>query len=107
MERVGFRLTVRQEMMDEYVRRHASVWPEMLDALRETGWSNYSIFLDRADGSLFGYFETPNLDEALAGMNKKEINEKWQRDMAPFFENLNGVNADQGFTKLEQIFFLQ
>jgi L-rhamnose mutarotase len=44
---------------------------------------------------------------ALAGMGKTEINEKWQKDMAPFFENLDGVNADQGFTKLEQVFFLQ
>ena len=40
-------------------------------------------------------------------MGKTEINEKWQKDMAPFFENLDGVNADQGFTKLEHVFFLQ
>ncbi|CAB4990658.1 unannotated protein [freshwater metagenome] len=40
-------------------------------------------------------------------MGKTEINEKWQKDMAPFFENLDGVNADQGFIKLEQVFFLQ
>ena len=107
MERVAFRLKVRKEMMDEYARRHAEVWPEMLEALRTTGWTNYSIFLDRADGALFGYFETPNLEAALSGMGKTEINEKWQKDMAPFFENLAGVNADQGFIKLEQVFFLQ
>ncbi|MSW04022.1 MAG: L-rhamnose mutarotase, partial [Actinobacteria bacterium] len=58
-------------------------------------------------GALFGYFETPNLEAALSGMGKTEINEKWQKDMAPFFENLDGVNADQGFIKLEQVFFLQ
>jgi L-rhamnose mutarotase len=107
MERVAFRLKVRSEQMDEYVRRHTQVWPEMLDALRSTGWTNYSIFLDRSDGALFGYFETPDLAAALAGMGKTEINEKWQKDMAPFFENLDGVNADQGFTKLEHVFFLQ
>ncbi|MEI6038477.1 MAG: L-rhamnose mutarotase [Actinomycetes bacterium] len=107
MERVAFRLKVRAEMMDEYARRHEAVWPEMLDALRSTGWTNYSIFLDRTDGALFGYFETPDLAAALAGMGNAEINEKWQKDMAPFFENLDGVNADQGFTKLEHVFFLQ
>jgi L-rhamnose mutarotase len=106
MERVAFRLKVRKEMMDEYARRHADVWPEMLEALRSTGWSNYSIFLDRTDGALFGYFETPDLAAALEGMGKTEINEKWQKDMAPFFENLD-VPADQGFIKLEQVFFLQ
>ena len=57
MERVAFRLKVRKEMMEEYARRHSEVWPEMLEALRTTGWTNYSIFLDRADGALFGYFE--------------------------------------------------
>ena len=61
MQRVGFRLQVRPEMMDEYVRRHAEVWPDMLQALRETGWTNYTLFLDRSDGTLFGYFETPDL----------------------------------------------
>lgn len=106
MERVAFRLKVRKEMMDEYARRHAEVWPEMLDALRATGWSNYSIFLDRNDGALFGYFETPDLQAALDGMGKTEINAKWQIDMAPFFEDLD-VPADQGFIKLEQVFFLQ
>lgn len=106
MERVAFRLKVRKEMMDEYARRHAEVWPEMLDALRATGWRNYSIFLDRNDGALFGYFETPDLQAALDGMGKTEINAKWQKDMAPFFKDLD-VPADQGFIKLEQVFFLQ
>ena len=106
MERVAFRLKVRKEMMDEYARRHAQVWPEMLDALRSTGWTNYSIFLDRVDGCLFGYFETPNLQAALDGMGMTEINARWQADMAPFFENLD-VSVDQGFIKLEQVFFLQ
>lgn len=106
MERVAFRLKVRQELMDEYARRHSQVWPEMLEALSRTGWQNYSIFLDRADGCLFGYFETPNLKSALDGMGSTEINAKWQADMSPFFEDLE-VPADQGFIKLEQVFFLQ
>jgi L-rhamnose mutarotase len=107
MQRVGFRLQVRQDMMDEYVRRHESVWPEMLDALRETGWTNYSLFLDRTDGTLFGYFETPNLEAALQGMAGREINEKWQKDMAPFFVALEGKRPDEGFLQLEEVFYLQ
>jgi L-rhamnose mutarotase len=107
MQRVGFRLQVRQDMMDEYVRRHESVWPEMLDALRETGWTNYSLFLDRTDGTLFGYFETPNLEAALQGMAGREINEKWQKDMAPFFLALEGKRPDEGFLQLEEVFYQQ
>tara|TARA_B110000503_G_scaffold142361_1_gene238902 strand:- start:846 stop:1169 length:324 start_codon:yes stop_codon:yes gene_type:complete len=107
MERVGFRLKVRRDLMDEYARRHEAVWPEMLEALRATGWGNYSIFLDRADGALFGYFETSDLEASLVGMSNLEINERWQNDMAPFFEDLDGVPTGEGFQKLEQVFFLQ
>ena len=50
--------------------RHAAVWPEMLDALRRTGWHNYSLFM-APDGRLFGYFETPHdLRTAAAGMSE-------------------------------------
>ena len=107
MQRVGFRLQVRPEMMDEYVRRHAEVWPDMLQALRETGWTNYTLFLDRSDGTLFGYFETPDLAAAKAGMAAREVNARWQADMAPFFIALDGKRLDEGFLQLEDVFYLQ
>ena len=107
MQRVGFRLQVRPEMMDEYVHRHEQVWPEMLQALRDTGWTNYSLFLDRNDGTLFGYFETPNLEAAKAGMAALEVNDKWQAEMAPFFNGLEGKSADEGFKTLEDVFYLK
>jgi L-rhamnose mutarotase len=107
MQRVGFRLQVRPEMMDEYVRRHAEVWPDMLQALRETGWTNYTLFLDRNDGTLFGYFETPDLAAAKAGMAAREVNARWQADMAPFFIALDGKRPDEGFLQLEDVFYLQ
>ena len=62
----------------------------MLEALRRTGWHNYSLFM-RDDGLLFGYFETPeSFQAALAGMEVEAINEKWQEFMAPFFESAEG-----------------
>ena len=45
VERVCFTLRVRPDRLDEYRRRHRAVWPEMLEALRSTGWRNYSLFL--------------------------------------------------------------
>jgi len=105
MTRVGFLLQVRPERMDEYKARHRQVWPDMLAALHETGWHNYSIFL-RDDGLLFGYFETPDLDAALAGMAATDVNARWQAEMAPFFENLGSQRPDEGFLRLEEIFHL-
>lgn len=105
MERVCFLLKVRQDRLEEYRKRHQSVWPEMLQALRETGWHNYSLFL-REDGLLVGYFETPDFKAALDGMARREVNARWQRDMAPFFENLGGSRPDEGFERLAEVFHL-
>jgi L-rhamnose mutarotase len=106
MRRVGFLLKVRPDKIEEYKARHKTVWPEMLDALRRTGWHNYSLFM-RDDGLLFGYFQTPeNFQAALAGMSKEEINAQWQEFMAPFFENLMGAHADQSMVELEEVFHL-
>lgn len=105
MERVCFLLKVRPDRLAEYKQRHKAVWPEMLTALHETGWSNYSLFL-REDGLLVGYFETPDYPQALAGMANREVNTRWQREMAPFFENLAGLRPDEGFLRLEEIFHL-
>ncbi|MCC7498653.1 MAG: L-rhamnose mutarotase [Bryobacterales bacterium] len=105
MERVCFLLQVRPERLEEYKERHRSVWPQMLAALRETGWRNYSLFL-RPDGLLVGYFETPDLQAALDGMAAREVNERWQAQMAPFFEDLGGLRPDEGLLRLDQIFYL-
>src|ERR1700733_4743799 len=89
MQRICFVLQVKPERLAEYKERHRKVWPEMQAALRETGWTNYSLFL-REDGLLVGYLETPDFDAALHGMAAQEVNARWQREMAPFFENLEG-----------------
>ena len=106
MKRISFLLKVKPDKIDEYKKFHQAVWPEMLAALRRTGWHNYSLFM-RADGLLFGYFETPeSLESALAGMAKEEVNARWQEFMAPFFEGLGGAHADQGLVVLEEVFHL-
>lgn len=106
VERVCFQLKVKQSKIDEYKSRHSEVWPEMLLALSETGWHNYSLFLSE-EGLLIGYFETPDLDAALKGMSQLEVNSRWQAEMAEFFENIEGKEPDKAFTKLEQVFNLE
>ena len=104
MKRIGFLLKVKQEKLEEYTKQHETVWPEMLDALRRTGWHNYSIFA-REDGLLFGYFEAADSFKAsLDGMAKEEINAKWQDFMAPYFENLSGAHADESMIELKEVF---
>jgi len=104
-QRICFVLQVRPERLLEYKDRHKTVWPEMLDALRETGWRNYSLFV-RPDGLLVGYLETENFEEARRKMAELEINTRWQKEMAPFFLNPPGVAPDAAMVPLEEVFHL-
>jgi L-rhamnose mutarotase len=103
MERICFVLQVKPERIEEYKERHRSVWPEMKRALEETGWSNYSLFL-RSDGLLVGYLETDDFARARGGMAKREVNERWQREMAGFFVETDDLLPDRAISPLEEIF---
>lgn len=105
MERVCFVLQVRPERLEEYKERHRRVWPEMRQALREAGWNNYSLFV-RPDGLLIGYLETENFQRAREEMSRRGVNERWQREMAPFFVEPSGDLPDGAIAPLEEVFHL-
>ena len=103
MSRYCFTSRVRPELLDEYRARHAAVWPEMLRALRDAGWRNYSIFC-RDDGLLVGYVEADNLSAAQAAMAATEVNDRWQREMSRFFAD--GRRPDEDLAVLTPVFEL-
>jgi L-rhamnose mutarotase len=106
MRRVCFSLQVKPDRIEEYRERHAAVWPDMLQALAAAGWRNYSLFL-RDDGLLVGYFETPSLADALAGMAATDVNARWQAEMAGYFVDLSHARPDTGFVQLTEVFHLE
>jgi L-rhamnose mutarotase len=103
MQRICFVLQVKKERLNEYKERHRSVWPEMKNALRETGWHNYSLFL-RPDGLLVGYLETEDFERARAGMAGLDVNKRWQSEMAEFFVQPQGLLPDRAMKPLEEVF---
>ena len=104
MARYCFCLQVKPERTAEYAARHAAVWPEMLAALRETGWRNYSLFL-REDGLLIGYVEADDLDEAQARVAATEVNARWQAEMAALFASEGA--PDQAWERVPEVFNLE
>ncbi|WP_395398945.1 L-rhamnose mutarotase [Arthrobacter sp. UC242_113] len=103
--RVCFRSSVQPELLVEYRRRHAAVWPEMLSALKDAGWNNYSLFLDD-DGLLIGYLECDDFDAARARMALADVNARWQVEMAALFRD-SDVQPDEGFRVLDEVFNLE
>lgn len=88
MAQYAWVLEVRPGYEEEYKRRHDQIWPEMVETLREAGISNYSIF--RHGLTLFGYFETEDLEQTIERLRNSEVNQRWGEWMAPIMK----VEAD-------------
>ncbi|MFL5862364.1 MAG: L-rhamnose mutarotase [Solirubrobacteraceae bacterium] len=104
MQRACFRLRVRRDRRDEYRERHQDVWPEMLTALRASGWRNYSLFL-APDGLVVGYLEAENFERARAAMAATDVNRRWQASVADLFEPA-APGSEAGLELLEEVFHL-
>src|SRR5579864_4044079 len=104
-KRICFLLKVKKDRLTEYKERHRAVWPEMLSALHNAGWNNYSLFL-RDDGLLIGYVETPDCQAALQKMAVTEINRRWQAEMGEFFEGFPGRRPDEQMEPIPEVFHL-
>jgi L-rhamnose mutarotase len=100
-ERSAFVLRVRPDKLDEYVRAHREVWPEMLEAIRAAGIRNYTIFRD--DNRMFGYFEADDLAAAGRYLATQDVSARWQDAMAELLEERV---PDAGPPPLEEIFRL-
>lgn len=102
-QRICFQLQVSPDYIEEYMRRHRAVWPEMREALTAAGWRNYSLFMTRS-GAVIGYLECEDFEVARRAMGGTEVNARWQGEMAPLFEGLSGARADEQMAPLLEIF---
>ena len=88
MARYAWVLEVRPGYEEEYKRRHDEIWPEMVEALRSAGICNYSIF--RHGLTLFGYFETDDIEKTRKYLADSETNRRWSEWM----ESIMKVDID-------------
>jgi len=105
LRRVCFQLQVKPEYLDEYREAHANVWPEMLEAIHDSGRRNYSLFL-RPDGLLIGYYETDDDEASQQALANDPRTAAWEERMSKYFVNLGG-RPDQTATQLEEVFNLE
>ena len=110
-ERVCFLLHLKPDRVQDYLSAHEHVWPGMLDALRDAGWHNYSLFVRPDDGLVVGYLETPDFAAAQKAMAATAVNEKWQAGMAQYFlppaGSDNGTHPDEAMQPLTEYFHLE
>ncbi len=58
MEKYAWKATVIEGKIDEYIKRHNEIWPEMFEVLNSAGIKNYTIW--NVGNELFGYYECEN-----------------------------------------------
>jgi L-rhamnose mutarotase len=95
---------VNPDRLDEYREAHRAVWPDLLQALRDAGWRNYSLFL-REDGLLIGYAEADDLGLAQQSVARTEVNARWQATMAELFQSKGA--PDEAWELIPEVFNLE
>jgi len=102
MARVGFRLWVQPDKLDEYIRLHQAVWPELLADMRAAGIGNYTIFSDGPE--LFGYYEVDDPEKAQQAMAHSNANRRWQQFMANYLATPIDPDHPESQRNLREIF---
>jgi len=104
MPRLAFKMKLHAGMEHEYKKRHDEIWPELSVLLKETGISDYSIFLDPETLDLFGVLEVTD-PLALEQLPEHPVMRKWWNYMCDIME----TNPDHSpvSVPLKEVFYLQ
>ena len=103
MKRVAFKMKLKPGYKAEYIKRHDEVWPGIVELIKRSGISDYSIFLDDETNILFGVQKVSG-DVSSQDLGAVEIQQKWWDYMSDIME----VNPDKSpvTIHLDEVFYL-
>ena len=102
MERYAWKATVLPGKLDEYVRRHNAIWPELQAVLHQAGIRNYTIW--NVGDELFGYYECGSIAEAARVQAESPVVDRWNEYMKDVM--LMEMDPETGAQPLmKQVFF--
>ena len=103
MKRLAFKMYLNEGKKEEYKKRHDEIWPELRKLLKDSGVSEYSIFLDEETNVLFA-FQKVSGSGGSQDLGKTDIVKKWWDFMADVME----VNPDNSpvSVELEEVFYM-
>lgn len=103
MPRIAFKMKLHPGQEAEYQRRHDTLWPELEALLKETGITDYSIFLDEKTLDLFGVLNIEN-PARLDDLPSHPVMQRWWAYMADIMET-NPDNSPRS-KPLQKVFYL-
>jgi len=104
MNRFAFKMKLKPGFKEEYKKRHDEIWPELEKLIRETGVSDYSIFLDEGTNILFALHKQSG-DSSSQDLGTNPLVQKWWAYMADIME----TNPDNSpvTIPLEEVFYME
>lgn len=100
MERVCFTFEIYPGTEAEYKKRHDEIWPELAQAIRDAGQSNYSLF--RKGRTIIGYVECePDAETAFARIAATDVDRRWSEWFQDVIEP--SADPDGGFERLVEV----
>ncbi len=104
MKRFGFKMKLKPGFREEYKKRHSAIWPELEELIRQTGVSDYSIFLDEETNTLFAC-QKQSSERSSQDLGSNPVVKKWWRYMSDIME----TNDDHSpvTIPLEEVFFMK
>ena len=103
MARVGFTMKLHNGQLAEYKNRHDEIWPELVSLLKESGISNYSIFLNEETNILFGVLDSSD-DAARENLSSSPIMKRWWAYMKDIMDS-NPDNSPVSIP-LQEVFYM-
>ena len=103
MARVAFKMKLFKGFEEEYRKSHDQLWPELETLLKQSGISEYSIFLDSETNFLFGVLKA-NDPSRLDDLPSKPVMQKWWAYMKDIMES-NPDNSPVSIP-LKEVFYL-
>lgn len=103
MTRVAFKMQLFPGFEEEYKKRHDTLWPDLEKLLKDTGISEYSIFLDETTNSLFGFLKAED-PKALDDLPSHAVMQRWWKYMGDIMES-NPDNSPVSIP-LKEVFYL-
>lgn len=103
MQRLAFKMKLFKGQETEYKKRHDEIWPELVQLLKETGISDYSIFLEEETGFLFGVLKVED-PVNMQTLPAQAIMKKWWAYMGDIMES-NPDNSPVS-VPLNEVFYL-
>lgn len=106
MQRMGHVIRLRAEVIAEYKRIHADVWPEVLQAIRGSNIRNYTIFLKEPENLLFAYWEYHGSDFAadMAKMAEVPRMREWWTVTDPMQDPFETRQPGEWWAGMENVF---